>query len=61
MPLSDDILPSIDAIASHIGKTKRATYHLIYKNQIPHFRIGAKIHARKSELDAALRSSVATN
>lgn len=57
--LAEDILAGVPAIARHIGKTERAAYHLIYKHQIPTFRLGGRIHARKSELDAAFRSATA--
>ncbi|GFZ85193.1 MULTISPECIES: helix-turn-helix transcriptional regulator [Sphingobium] len=56
MSLADDLLKGVPEIAHHMGKTERATYHLIYNNQLPHFKIGGRIHARKSELDAAFRS-----
>lgn len=57
MDLACDLLSGVPAIATHLGKTERATYHLIYNNQIPHFKLGGRIHARKSELEASLRSS----
>lgn len=57
MELAQDLLAGVPAIATHLGKTERATYHLIYNNQIPHFKLGGRIHARKSELEATLRSS----
>lgn len=59
MNLASDLLAGVPAIAQHLGKTERATYHLIYNNQIPHFKIGSRIHARKSQLDADLRSKAA--
>lgn len=57
MELADDLLAGVPAIARHIGKTERATYHMIENSRIPIFRIGNKIHARRSELDAAFRSA----
>ena len=57
--LSDDLLEGAGAIAGFIGKTERSTYHLIYNDQIPHFRRGRKIYARKSEIEAAFRSEPA--
>lgn len=59
MELADDILSGVPAIARHIGKTERATYHLIYNNRVPHFKIGGRIHARRSEINAAFRSETA--
>ncbi|WP_070151397.1 hypothetical protein [Sphingobium phenoxybenzoativorans] len=59
MSLSEDLLTGVPAIAHHIGKTERATYHLIYKNEIPSFKIGGKIHSRKSLLDAAFQPQIA--
>ncbi|PSO12625.1 helix-turn-helix domain-containing protein [Sphingobium sp. AEW4] len=58
MDLANDLLVGVPAIARYIGKTERAAYHLIYNDQIPHFKIGSRIHARKSELEASLRASV---
>ncbi|PHQ63063.1 MAG: helix-turn-helix domain-containing protein [Sphingobium sp.] len=58
MELASDLLAGVPAIAQHLGKTERATYHLIYNKQLPHFKIGGRIHARKSEIDAAYRSAV---
>ncbi|WP_099186229.1 MULTISPECIES: AlpA family transcriptional regulator [Sphingobium] len=58
MTLADDLLKGVPEIARYVGKTERATYHLIYNNQIPHFKIGGRIHARKSELEANLRAGV---
>ena len=57
MNLADDLLKGVPEIARHVGKTERATYHLIYNNQLPHFKIGGRIHARKSELDAAFSAA----
>lgn len=56
MNLADDLLAGVPAIAQYIGKTERAAYHLIYNDQLPHFKIGRRIHARRTELDAALRA-----
>ncbi|AEG50774.1 hypothetical protein Sphch_3159 [Sphingobium chlorophenolicum L-1] len=57
MELSHDLLSGVRQIADHIGKSERATYHLIENHRIPVFRLGNKIHARRSELDAAFRSA----
>ena len=60
MELSNDLLTGATEIGAYIKKSPRATYHLIEKGQIPTFRIGNKIHALKSELNARFRSA-ATN
>jgi hypothetical protein len=57
MPLSDDILAGVHEIAEFIGKSERATYHLAANGSLPVFRIGKKIHARKSELERRLRAA----
>ncbi|HJP68135.1 MAG TPA: DNA-binding protein [Sphingomicrobium sp.] len=59
MNLSDDLLRGMPKISHYLGVTERAGYHMADKGQIPVFRIGATICARKSELDTALRSSAA--
>ena len=55
--LADDVLDGVKEIAAFIGKSERATFHLVQANQLPIFRLGKKIHARKSELERALRSA----
>lgn len=55
--LADDVLDGVKEIAAFIGKSERATFHLIHGNQLPVFRLGKKIHARKSELEAAFRAA----
>ena len=59
MTLTDDLLNGAAAIGSYIGKSRRATYHMIENGQIPVIRKGGRIYGRKSELDAAFRSAVA--
>lgn len=54
--LKDDLLNGAAEIGAFIGKSERAIYHLIYGGQIPVFRKGRRIFARKSELEAAFRS-----
>lgn len=58
MELADDILIGVAAISRYVGKTERAVYHMVYNGHLPHFKIGARIHARKSQLDAAFRASI---
>ncbi len=55
--LADDVLDGVKEIAAYIGKSERATFHLIHGNQLPVFRLGKKIHARKTELDAAFSAA----
>jgi len=55
--LADDILDGVKEIAAFIGKSERATFHLIHENRLPVFRLGKKIHARKTELEAAFRAA----
>lgn len=55
--LADDVLDGVREIAEFIGKSERATFHLVHAGQLPVFRLGKKIHARKSELEAAFRSA----
>lgn len=57
--LTDDLLDGVPNIAAFINKTPRATYHLIHTNQVPCFKKGGKIYARKSEIEAAFRSEMA--
>lgn len=57
--LSDDLLEGAAAIGHYIGKSERATFHLIYQNQIPVIRKGRRIFARKSELERSFSSEAA--
>ena len=57
--LADDVLDGVKEIAAFIGKSERATFHLIHNDQLPVFRLGKKIHARKSELERAFRAHAA--
>ncbi|MEO4000334.1 DNA-binding protein [Mesorhizobium sp. CAU 1732] len=50
--LSVDILRGADAIAAHLGFPRRAVYHAVSKGNLPHFRIGETVCARKSTLSA---------
>jgi len=50
--LSADLLRGADAIATYMGFPRRAIYHAISKNSLPHFRIGETVCARKSTLTA---------
>lgn len=53
--MSDDLLPGdlligAAAIAKALGVKRRQIYHLIYINEIPTFKIGGNIVARRSTL-----------
>ena len=48
--LKDDLLPGVAAIAEFTGEKRRRTQYLVDTNQIPTFKIGARIYGRKSEL-----------
>jgi excisionase family DNA binding protein len=55
--LASDLLRGMPRISAYLGITERAGYHMADRGQIPVFKIGATICARKSELDAALRAA----
>lgn len=55
--LSDDLLEGAAAIGRYIGKSERATFHMIYQGQLPIIRKGRRIFARKSQLDRAFTSA----
>lgn len=57
MELADDLLRGMPQISNFLGITERAGYHMSEKQQIPVFRIGATICARRTELAAALRAA----
>lgn len=45
-----DLLTGIQAIADAIGMTKRQAYHLHETGEIPTFKMGGKVFARRSTL-----------
>lgn len=49
-----DLLLGANAIADHLGITRRQTYRLVYDNHIPTFKVGGTVAARKSSLNAWL-------
>jgi len=51
-PLATDLLWGAAAIATYLGLPRRAVYHLVGSDRMPHFRAGETIGARKSELAA---------
>ena len=58
-PLSSDLLTGADEIAAFLGWPPRRVYRAVEKGLIPFFKHGSMILARKSEIDAAFRSSIA--
>lgn len=46
------LLVGVEAIAAFLGYTKTAAQHLIDKGALPIFRIGSRVHARRSSLNA---------
>lgn len=50
--LADDLLVGADAIARFTGWSRRRVFYLIGKGQLPHFKVGGRLHARKSRIVA---------
>ena len=48
--LADDLLVGGEAIADFIGWNRRRVFHLAEKGELPIFKIGGVLHARKSTL-----------
>jgi len=62
---SVDLLYGLAAIAKHVGLTARQVEHLVAKGELPTFKLGATICARRSTLakhfaaqEASARTSV---
>lgn len=45
-----DLLMGAKAIADHLGITARQTYRLIYADDIPTFKLGGTVAARRTTL-----------
>lgn len=58
--LADDLLEGADAAADWTGLKRRAIYHMVRTNRIPHTRNGAKLIFRKSELRRRFSGEAAT-
>lgn len=54
-----DLLVGVQAIADFLGYTRRAAQHLIDRDTLPVFRIGSRIHARRTTLNAWLAGAEA--
>lgn len=50
-----DLLYGIDDIASALGMTRRQAYYLHEKGEIPTFKVGRKLAARRSTLDELVK------
>ena len=55
--LKEDLLSGVQSIADYIGEDKQVAQRLIAKGDIPAFKKGRKVFARKSEIDAAFRNA----
>lgn len=49
-----DLLYGADAIAAHLGLGRRQVYHRIEAGDLPAFRIGRTVCARRTDLDTWL-------
>jgi hypothetical protein len=54
--LADDLLSGVRQIADYLGDSVRRTQYLVERDLLPTFRIGTRICARKSELNAVCRA-----
>ena len=45
-----DLLSGVEAIANHLNMTRRQIYHLHETGELPTFKLGAKVCARRSTL-----------
>ena len=48
---TQDLLYGADAIGAYLGLTARQVRHRCYNGEMPHFKIGGNVCARKSTLD----------
>ncbi len=48
--LSDDLLRGANEIAAFMGLSRRQIYHLVHTSELPVFRLGAILCARRSRL-----------
>ncbi|TPG13184.1 helix-turn-helix domain-containing protein [Sphingomonas oligophenolica] len=55
--LKDDMLKGAEAAANYAGLTTRAIYHLAETGELPVIRKGRTLYFRKSEIEAAFRST----
>lgn len=57
--LNSDLIKGAKAAADYIGVTPRIVYHMCEEGELPHVKRGRRLFFRKSELEAAFRSSEA--
>ncbi|WP_265570853.1 helix-turn-helix domain-containing protein [Sphingomicrobium nitratireducens] len=55
--LKNDLIAGAEAAAQECGLKPRAIYHMVENGQLPVIRMGRRLYFRRSELDAAFRSS----
>jgi hypothetical protein len=48
--LASDILEGAESIAAFLGKDPRQVYHMASRGQLPTFKLGSVLHARRSTL-----------
>jgi len=56
--LANDLLTGANAAAAFVGLTPRAVYHMVEAGHLPAIRKGKRLYFRKSELEAAFRTTV---
>ena len=57
--LANDLLSGANAAAAFVGLTPRAVYHMVEAGHLPAIRKGKRLYFRKSELEAAFRTTAA--
>lgn len=57
--LGDDLLDGANAAATYLGIKPRVIYHMTEAGHLPVIRKGRRLYFRKSELEAAFRSTAA--
>lgn len=57
--LKEDLIVGAKAAAAFSGLTERQIYHMTELGSLPHMKRGRRLFFRKSELEAAFRSSAA--
>jgi excisionase family DNA binding protein len=55
--LNEDLLAGAIEAAAFVGVTPRAIYHMTEAGHLPVIRKGKRLYFRKSEIDAAFRST----
>ena len=60
-PIKDDILAGAAAIGVYMGFNTRRVFYLIERGELPHFRLGARVYARRSTLRRFIEKLEATH